>query len=233
MSDLTPITREEMILDGQDLTPITREEWFLKKAAEGGGGDGNDKVKQTPVNSGTFDILMSESAAGTGEKTEGAKKASSHPFKYNADDGVLMIGDDSTGAGGIKAGIDGVDIMVSVGRTYLNQQTETEYKHVAYITDQDIKLKSDDPNSPNTWDGTNRSLKAALASLKPKEVTGLLEAGQTSITLTDASITSSSTIDYYTDIFGVNPSTATVSTGSITLTFEAQQSDMNVKVRVS
>lgn len=59
MSDLTPITREEALLDGQDLepitrkeqfikriydktqevpTPITREEWFLKKAGEGGGG---------------------------------------------------------------------------------------------------------------------------------------------------------------------------------------------------
>ena len=59
MSDLTPITREEALLDGADLEPITRkeqfikriydktqeipepitrEEWFLKKAGEGGGG---------------------------------------------------------------------------------------------------------------------------------------------------------------------------------------------------
>ena len=59
MSDLTPITREEKLLDGEDLTPITRkekfirriydntqvipepitrEEKFLKKAGEGGGG---------------------------------------------------------------------------------------------------------------------------------------------------------------------------------------------------
>lgn len=58
MSDLTPITREEALLDGVDLepitrkeqfikriydktqevpTPITREEWFLNKAGEGGG----------------------------------------------------------------------------------------------------------------------------------------------------------------------------------------------------
>lgn len=57
MSDLTPITREEALLDGADLepitrkeqfikriydktqevpTPITREEWFLNKAGEGG-----------------------------------------------------------------------------------------------------------------------------------------------------------------------------------------------------
>ena len=60
MPDLEPITREEMLLDGEDLTPITRkekfikriydktqeipepvtrEEMFLKKAGEGGGGD--------------------------------------------------------------------------------------------------------------------------------------------------------------------------------------------------
>jgi len=58
MSDLTPITREEALLDGADLEPITRkeqfikriydktqevpepitrEEWFLNKAGEGGG----------------------------------------------------------------------------------------------------------------------------------------------------------------------------------------------------
>lgn len=31
MSELTPITREEALLDGQDLTPITRQEMFIKK----------------------------------------------------------------------------------------------------------------------------------------------------------------------------------------------------------
>ena len=31
MSDLTPITREEMLLDGEDLEPITRKEMFIKR----------------------------------------------------------------------------------------------------------------------------------------------------------------------------------------------------------
>ena len=31
MSDLTPITREEALLDGQDLTPITRQEKFIRR----------------------------------------------------------------------------------------------------------------------------------------------------------------------------------------------------------
>lgn len=65
------------------------------------------------------------------------------------------------------------------------------------------------------------------------DVTGTLTAGQTSITLSSASITTSSTLDFYTDVFGVSPTAASVSTGSVTLTFSAQQSNMSVKVRVS
>lgn len=65
------------------------------------------------------------------------------------------------------------------------------------------------------------------------DLAGTLTAGQTSITLSDVAITGSSTIDYYTDYFGVNPVGVSVSTGSVTLTFEAQDIDLGVKVRVS
>ena len=65
------------------------------------------------------------------------------------------------------------------------------------------------------------------------EVTGTLTAGNTSITLSDASITTTSTIDIYTDVFGIQPTNAVVASGSITLTFLAQASDITVKVRVS
>ena len=65
------------------------------------------------------------------------------------------------------------------------------------------------------------------------DVVGTLAAGATSITLSDASITLNSTIDLFTDTYGVNPSAISVAAGSITLTFTAQQSAVNVKVRVS
>lgn len=45
--------------------------------------------------------------------------------------------------------------------------------------------------------------------------------------------TSSSTLDIYTNVFGVNPTNVSVSSGSITLTFPSQSSNVNVKVRVS
>lgn len=65
------------------------------------------------------------------------------------------------------------------------------------------------------------------------ELTGTLTTGQTSLTIQNAAITTSSTIDFYTDTFGVNPTAVTVATGSITLTFDVQQSDLGVKVRIS
>jgi len=64
------------------------------------------------------------------------------------------------------------------------------------------------------------------------DVTGTLTAGSTSLTLSDASITSSSTLDFYTSVYGVNPTAVSISTGSVTLTFEAQLTNINVKVRV-
>lgn len=65
------------------------------------------------------------------------------------------------------------------------------------------------------------------------ELTGTLTAGSTSLTLSDASIETTSTIDIYTTTFGVNPTNVVVTTGSVAMTFESQGADVGVKVRVS
>lgn len=84
-----------------------------------------------------------------------------------------------------------------------------------------------------TINGTTTNVYAPTSSGGYTEVTGTLTAGNTSVTLSDASISTSSTIDVYTDTFGVNPTAISVSTGSVTLTFPAQASNVGVKVRVS
>lgn len=65
------------------------------------------------------------------------------------------------------------------------------------------------------------------------ELTGTLEAGSTTLTLSNSAITTSSVIDVYTDKYGISPTDVTVSSGSIVLTFDAQSSALSVKVRVS
>ena len=62
------------------------------------------------------------------------------------------------------------------------------------------------------------------------EITDTLEAGETSLTFTDASITTNSNIRILTSVYGIAPTAATATTGSLTLTFAAQASDLEVKV---
>ena len=64
------------------------------------------------------------------------------------------------------------------------------------------------------------------------ELNGTLTAGETTITLTYYSITTDSTFDFYTSIYGVSPTNVTVANGSVTLEFDAQETDMTVEVRV-
>lgn len=84
------------------------------------------------------------------------------------------------------------------------------------------------------FNGTDSRIVTELrGKLTYKDLTDTLTAGNTSLTISDASITTSSTIDVYTDTFGINPTNISVSTGSVTLTFAALQADLGVKVRVS
>lgn len=64
------------------------------------------------------------------------------------------------------------------------------------------------------------------------KVTGTLVAGATSITLSDASIETTSWVMPWTSVWGIMPLTVVVATGSVTLTFEEQSSDMTVGVVV-
>lgn len=62
-------------------------------------------------------------------------------------------------------------------------------------------------------------------------LSGVLSAGSTTITLSNESITGEEMIEVFTNIYGVNPKNVTSEAGSITLTFKAQENDMNIKVR--
>lgn len=88
----------------------------------------------------------------------------------------------------------------------------------------------------NTWDGTHTSLKDAIAAADASgytELVGTLTAGSTTLTLQNVAITTTATYDFFTDAFGVSPTNIQVTNGELVLTFEAQQSDVSVKVRVS
>lgn len=66
----------------------------------------------------------------------------------------------------------------------------------------------------------------------PIVLTATLTAGETSITFENDSIVPNCIVDIYTNKFGVNPTGMTATEGSLTLTFEAQSTDINVRLEV-
>ncbi len=79
-----------------------------------------------------------------------------------------------------------------------------------------------------------RDINGALSTLNSKlEITkAILAAGATTVTISDSQITTDSTLSFYTSVYGTNPTTVSVANGSVTLTFDAQDADMEVGVRV-
>ncbi len=69
--------------------------------------------------------------------------------------------------------------------------------------------------------------------LRGKTLTGTLTAGDTAIEIQDDAITANSMIDIYTTVYGLNPTDVTLEDDTLTITFEAQQEDVGVKVRIS
>lgn len=102
--------------------------------------------------------------------------------------------------------------------------TEIQAQNVSY----------DNTTSGLTADDVQEAIDEIVASIPGAGytlVTGTLTAGQTSVTLSDASILATSYIDVYTD-GGVPYVSAVQSVGSVALTFEAQASDLSVAVVV-
>lgn len=63
-------------------------------------------------------------------------------------------------------------------------------------------------------------------------ISGTLVAGQTSITILSDYITTDSVLDFYTSIYGVSPLSVSVVAGEVTLTFDAQATNMDVGVKI-
>ena len=89
-----------------------------------------------------------------------------------------------------------------------------------------------DAYNMNNFESRINTAFAALAACGFTLVSGTLVAGSTSITLSDASITTNSIIFPLTDTYGIFAESVVATTGSVTLTFEAQESNLGVKVMV-
>ena len=121
-------------------------------------------------------------------------------------------------------------------RRKLVDTTTQEETQVVVSRDEGTVTEQGTPFTAYYMNNLESRVNAAFAAMN-NELTATLTAGSTSLTSSliltgQAAILTTSTIDVYTDTYGISPETVTVATGSVTLTFEAQASDLGVKVKV-
>lgn len=84
-------------------------------------------------------------------------------------------------------------------------------------------------------DGNNYALYAPAGGTGTwVDLINTLEAGETELVIENSIITENSTVEIYTDTYGISPSDVVVEDGIITITFDSvQEEDLGIKVRVS
>lgn len=101
------------------------------------------------------------------------------------------------------------------------------------ITSENVGIQLLTAYNFNSLNTTSKNVIGAVNELKGTELTAVLSAGSTTITISNAAIlttSTTSTIDIYVDKYGISPEDVTVTTGQIVLTFAEQASDLNIKV---
>ena len=121
-------------------------------------------------------------------------------------------------------------------RRLLTDTTDPTDTKEVYVTRQEgtVTEQGDcfDATTFNSFESRINNAFSALAPAGFTELTATLQAGSVMLIFMNVAITTTATYDIFTDVYGVSPTSVSVTTGELTLTFEAQESDLSVKVRV-
>ena len=96
------------------------------------------------------------------------------------------------------------------------------------VDNQNVMMDTLNTTKSNTND--IKSILDIVNNVSEESITGTLKAGKTSITLKNNNIKEDTGVEVYTSIYNVNPTAIFTTDGGITLTFDKQNTDMNVKV---
>ena len=147
---------------------------------------------------------------------------------YNSTSGKW---ENSSGGGGASALNDLTDVTItSATQGQVLKKGASDWEN-ASLSKSDVGLG----NVDNTSDLNKPISTATQTALNAKEnastvLTSTLSAGSTSLTFSNAAITTTAMYDVYADKYGLTPTDITITTGQAVLTFEAQASNVSVKL---
>lgn len=138
--------------------------------------------------------------------------------------------ENSSGGGGASSLDDLTDVGITLpshGQILKYNSLDDEWQNTTLINDSSTSAST-------VWssDKTNTEINSAVATKEdaPTILTSTLSIGSTSLTFSNAAITTTAMYDVYADKYGLTPTDITVTTGQAVLTFEAQSVAVSVKL---
>ena len=172
-----------------------------------------------------------ETKVGSAVLTTTASDCSGAINELDAEDGVL--------AGKITAleTQNGNEVLLTVAQTLSGAINELYNAPASSVDADDVSYDNTDSGltATNVQDAIDEVKSDVDAIVLPdvEIVRGTLTAGQTSVALTASkNVSATALVDVFTDAYGVNPTAVAISNDVITLTFEAQASNLAVAVRI-
>ena len=110
-----------------------------------------------------------------------------------------------------------------------NVPANAQFTDTVPIVDAELSEKSTNAVQNKVVAGKFAELETDLGNVTGTVLTATLTTGETTLEITSEAIKTTSMVDLYTDVYGINPTDATVADGKITLTFKDQTRDISVK----
>ena len=142
---------------------------------------------------------------------------------YNSTSGKW---ENSSGGGGAASLDDLTDVEITTpsdGQFLKYNSSDSEWQNVTVIDDSTT-------SASKVWSSNKTNTEIAKKEDAATVLTSTLTSGSTSLTFSNAAITTTAMYDVYADKYGLTPTDITVTTGQAVLTFEAQSSNVSVKL---
>ena len=146
---------------------------------------------------------------------------------YNSTSGKW---ENSSGGGGASALNDLTDVTITSASN--GQVLKYDSANSKWINSADNGAVIDDSttSASKVWSSSKTNTELSSKEDAPTILTSTLSSGSTSLTFSNAAITTTAMYDVYADKYGLTPTNMTVTTGQAVLTFEAQSADVSVKL---
>lgn len=146
---------------------------------------------------------------------------------YNSTSGKW---ENSSGGGGASALNDLTDVTITSASNGQVLKYDSANSKWINSTDNGAVIDDSTTSASKVWSSNKTNSELASKEDAPTILTSTLSAGSTSVTFSNAAITTTAMYDVYADKYGLTPTNISITTGQAVLTFEAQSSNVSVKL---